>query len=76
MAINYGLKVFGGVFDAGYRGEYLMCIGNFGKEAYTFEKGHKVCQLLIQPVECVDVEEVNELTEAHRGDNGRGSTGK
>jgi len=45
------LHTMGGVFDAGYRGEYNTHLVNLGSEPYTIEKGHKVSQLVIFPVE-------------------------
>ncbi|MCK5059957.1 MAG: dUTP diphosphatase [Candidatus Pacebacteria bacterium] len=73
---NYGIKTLGGVIDFGYRGEYKVGVVNLSKEAYTFEKHHKVAQLLIQKIECVEVEETKELSESERGLQGFGSSGK
>jgi len=42
-----GLKIFGGVGDYNYRGEYMVCLGNFSNQAYEFKKGDKIAQLLI-----------------------------
>ena len=70
-----GLKTFGGVVDAGYRGEIMIMIKNLSDTDYTFSKGHKVAQLLIQKVEHPEIEEVNELSETTRGIGGFGSTG-
>ncbi len=71
-----GLHVMGGVFDAGYRGEYNVHLVNLGNSSYTFEKGDKVAQLVILPVEIVALEEVEELSETSRGEGRFGSTGK
>ncbi len=49
---------------------------NLSKEPYTFLKGHKVLQLLIQKVESPEIEEVEELSNSERGEGGLGSTGK
>lgn len=71
-----GIKTLGGVIDSGYRGEILVGVINLGTESYTFEKGHKVAQFLIQKVETPIFEEVIELSDTSRGENGFGSTGK
>ncbi len=71
-----GIKTLGGVIDSGYRGEILVGVLNLGSEPYTFEKGHKVAQLLIQKVESPIFEEVVELSDTSRGEGGFGSTGK
>ncbi len=71
-----GLKVMGGVIDAGYRGEILVGIVNLGEGTQTFEVGDKIAQILIQKVEHPELEEVSELEETIRGASGFGSTGK
>jgi dUTP pyrophosphatase len=76
LSVNHGLKVLGGVIDSGYRGESLLGVINLSKVPYTFEKGHKVCQMLIQKVENPEIEEVEGLTDTSRGEGGFGSTGK
>jgi dUTP pyrophosphatase len=76
LAMKNGIKVLAGVIDAGFRGELVMGVINLGKEEYTFEKGHKVMQMLLQPVEIADIIEVEKLSETPRGEGGFGSTGK
>jgi dUTP pyrophosphatase len=49
---------------------------NLGSEDNVFEAGHKVSQMLIQKVESPDIVETEELSDASRGVNGFGSTGK
>ncbi len=76
LSMKHSIKVLAGVIDAGFRGEIVMGVINLGKEAYTFEKGHKVMQLLIQPVNIVDISETDSLSDTARGANMLGSTGK
>lgn len=71
-----GLKTLGGVMDAGYRGEVLVGLYNASDAVYTFAPGDKVAQILVQPIAHPELEEVDELSEADRGDKGFGSTGK
>jgi dUTP pyrophosphatase len=71
-----GLKTMGGVFDAGFRGEYNTHLVNLSSEAYTVEVGDKVSQLVIIPVAIAELEEVEELSGSARGEGGFGSTGK
>ena len=75
-AFKYGLKSLGGVVDAGYRGELMICLFNTSKEPYTFKSGEKLVQFLIQQVERVSVSEVSELDDTSRSDGRWGSTGK
>jgi dUTP pyrophosphatase len=71
-----GLKTLGGVFDAGYRGEYNTHLINLSKEPYTVEEGDKVAQLVILPVEIATLEIVEELSVSARGEGRFGSTGR
>ncbi len=76
IAIKEGIKTVGGVVDSAYRGEILIGVINFSEKDYTFLKGHKVAQMLIQKKEKMDFEEVENLGETKRGEGGFGSTGK
>jgi dUTP pyrophosphatase len=76
LSMTHGIKVLGGVIDAGYRGELILGVFNLGTKDYTFEKHNKVLQILIQPVEMVDIVEADELSDSERGVGGFGSTGK
>ena len=42
-----GLHTMGGVFDAGYRGEYNVNLINLSTETYHISKGDKIAQLVI-----------------------------
>jgi dUTP pyrophosphatase len=76
LSHKHGLKTFGGVVDAGYRGEVMVGMMNLGTEPYTFEKNHKVAQITIQKRDAVEILEVEELSDSARGEGGFGSTGK
>lgn len=76
LATNHALKTIAGVIDSSYRGEIMVGIINLGSESYTFKKGEKVTQMLIQKVENVEIVEVEELSATARGEGGFGSTGK
>jgi dUTP pyrophosphatase len=72
-----GVHRLAGVVDAGYRGEVKVVMVNLGKGPFVFKRGQKVAQLLIQPVQAVEVVDVGEgdLDETARGAGGFGSTG-
>ena len=76
LSHKYGIKTFGGVIDSSYRGEIHAGIMNLSDKFFSFEKGHKIAQLLIQKVETVEFEEVKELSDSVRGEGAFGSTGK
>ena len=71
-----GLLTMGGVFDAGYRGEYNTHLVNLSDKPYAIETGDKVSQLVITPVEIVELEETDALNDSTRGEGRFGSTGK
>lgn len=72
-----GVHRLAGVVDAGYRGEVKVVMVNLGREPYIFKQGQKVAQMLIQPVEAVELVDAGEadLDETSRGSGGFGSTG-
>ena len=76
MAAKNGVKTMGGVIDCTYRGELGVIMNNLSKEPYTVVKGDRVAQLLVQPIHTVELSEVEELDETHRGDGGFGSSGR
>ncbi|MDO8626192.1 MAG: dUTP diphosphatase [Candidatus Magasanikbacteria bacterium] len=76
LSTEGGLHSLGGVYDAGYRGEYNVCLVNLGQKAYNILKGQKIAQLVIIPVIIAELEEAAELSESARGHGKWGSTGK
>ena len=71
-----------GVVDAHYRGEVLAKFkpyisGPSKHIAYhMYEKGDRICQLIIIPIPEVEMEEVQILSKTDRGEGGYGSSGK
>lgn len=72
-----------GVVDHGYTGSIRVKLYNNSKDEkmYFFEKGDKLIQLLIVPIETPELELVENVAdlygeETDRGDNGFGSSGK
>jgi dUTP pyrophosphatase len=76
IGMIHGLKTLGGVFDAGYTGDYTIGLVNLNNKIYKIEKGSKIAQLLIQKVEHPKIIEVKELKKSKRGSGRFGSTGK
>ncbi len=74
-ALKQGLKTMAGVIDAGFRGEFLVVLLNTSDQVVKIEPGDKIAQLLIQPVNQVEVEEVTSVADSTRGQGGFGSTG-
>ncbi len=65
-----------GVIDAGYEGSIRVKLYNHSENDYTFQRGDKITQLLIMPVETPVLKQVDKIKGSERGDNGFGSTGR
>ena len=76
LALRNGIDVFAGVIDAGYRGEVGVLLVNFGNKSFSFRKGDRIAQLIIERCHEVDWQEVDELNGTARGDGGFGSSGE
>jgi dUTP pyrophosphatase len=76
ISFNKGLKVMGGVIDAGYRGEIIMSLYNTSSTEQIIEKGSKIAQMIIQKFEDCEIKEVFEVSETVRGEGREGSTGQ
>lgn len=75
LSIKKGVDVLAGVIDSGYRGEVGIVLLNTGYDDVVISKGDRIAQLLIQPIEIVNIKEVEELDSSERGVSGFGSTG-
>ncbi len=77
LAIRSGVTVLNapGLIDAGYRGEVKVALINHSDEPFSIERGDRVAQLVIMPVEQVEYVAVDDLDATSRGDGGFGSTG-
>ena len=76
LSHKHGLKTYGNVIDAGYRGEIHVGIMNLSDQDHEFKVGDKIIQMLIMPVFQVEVVETDELTPSDRGDGRFGSSGR
>ena len=80
LALNHGLTVLNtpGTVDQGYTGEIQVIVFNTNNYTVQIPKGMKVGQAVLCPVvngKFVKFEQVNQLEDKDRGDNGFGSTG-
>ncbi len=78
LAIKSGLSLVNtpGLIDSGYRGEVCAILINLDPEKeFVIKHGDKICQLVIQKVEDVEIEITGELENTSRGEGGFGSTG-
>jgi dUTP pyrophosphatase len=64
-----------GVLDSGYRGEVTFRFKRLAWDSTLYNVGEKIGQLIVVPYPQIELEEVKELSETERGENGYGSTG-
>lgn len=77
LAARHGISVVNspGLVDAGYRGELRVVLLNTDPhEPFVVEPGMRIAQLVVLPVPEVELLEVDELPESHRGVRGFGSS--
>ncbi len=70
-----GLATTAGVIDAGYRGEILIVMTNFGDAPVELKPGDKIAQMIPVPVLTGTVHEVETLEFSTREAKGFGSSG-
>jgi|SRR3989344_2277051 len=75
IAAKHSVHSMAGVIDAGYRGEILIVLRNFGQNDFVISKHMKVAQMLVQPVHSVTIVETDNLDVTARNTGGFGSTG-
>ena len=79
LAARHGITCLNtpGLVDSGYRGELRVVLVNTDPvEDYVVARGDRIAQLVVQPVEPVELVGVEELPPSTRGEGGFGSTGK
>lgn len=65
-----------GVIDEEYTGSIVVKVYNLGDTDVTIQRGDKITQLLVMPVNYVRFQQVDALDDTERGSAGFGSTGK
>ena len=78
LAIKHGVTVVNspGTIDADYRGEVRIGLINLGKESFLINRGDRIAQLVLVPVERIQFDVVDSLDTTSRGEGGFGHTGK
>lgn len=77
LSLKTGLRIANspGTIDSGYRGEIKAIVHNSGNKAEQIHKGDRIAQGVVVPVVNAKIEEVDELDETARAEDGFGSTG-
>jgi dUTP pyrophosphatase len=64
-----------GLIDSDYQGELKVSCWNRSNEAFTINRGDRIAQMIIAPVQQVEWEVVPEFNQSARAAGGFGSTG-
>lgn len=77
LAVKHGIGLINspGTIDADYRGEVKIAVINLGAKDYTFRRGDRIAQMVINRVYPARLEVVEKLDETERNTGGFGHTG-
>jgi len=77
LALKKGVSIPNtpGTIDSDYRGELKVILINHGREDFVIQRGDRIAQIVIAPVQRGILKEVDRLDETARGEGGFGSTG-
>lgn len=77
LAVTHGVTVLNapGTIDSDYRGEIKVPVINLGTEEFTIKRGDRIAQMVVAPVQQVQLQEVTGLDATARGAGGFGSSG-
>lgn len=78
LALKHSVSVLNtpGTIDSDYRGEVKVILHNFGKQIYEVKKGDKIAQMVLAPVEKMNLFWKETLSDTERGTGGFNSTGR
>ena len=65
-----------GTIDSDYRGEIKIILFNHGNSEFIINNKDRVAQMILTPIQKMELEEVENLPDTIRGRGGFGSTGK
>jgi dUTP pyrophosphatase len=65
-----------GLIDSDYQGQLMVSTWNRGSLSFTLEPMERLAQLVIVPIQQVELKIVDEFVESSRGTGGFGSTGR
>ena len=77
LAHKHGVTVLNapGTIDADYRGEVQVLLVNLGAEPFAIERGMRIAQMVVAPVDRVRFVAATDLEATARAEGGFGSTG-
>lgn len=75
LNVKHDIVCLGGTIDSGYTGSIVVKLYNLGDEDHVFERGNKIVQIIFMRCGNFSIDQVNNLEETDRGNDGFGSTG-
>jgi dUTP pyrophosphatase len=77
LAVKHGVTVLNapGTIDSDYRGEIKVPLINHGTADFVIKRGDRIAQMIVAAVARATLQEVAELDDTARGNNGFGSSG-
>ena len=78
LAVKNNISVLNtpGTIDSDYRGEIKIILFNHGNTEFIINNKDRVAQMILTPIQKMELEEVENLPDTIRGSGGFGSTGK
>ena len=78
LAIKNNISILNtpGTIDSDYRGEIKIILFNHGNNEFIINNGDRIAQMILLPINKIDLEEVTNLPDTNRGKGGFGSTGR
>jgi dUTP pyrophosphatase len=77
LALRHGITCLNspGTIDSDYRGTVSVILANLGSDPFTVQRGDRIAQMVVAPVNRVDWVEQDDLPDTDRGSGGFGHTG-
>jgi len=78
LSIKYGITLINcvGTIDEDYRGEVCVPLVNLSDKTYEIEPGERIAQMIISPVQKVEIDVIEKAGATARAAGGFGSTGR
>ncbi len=78
LSVKHGITLINcvGTIDEDYRGEVCVPLINLSDKIYEIQPGERIAQMIISPVQKVEIQLINEINSTARNSGGFGSTGK
>jgi len=70
LGVKHRLTTNAGVIDSDYRGEVKVVRANLGDPPYRLEQGDRIAKLIIEKMDNGELQEVSQLDDTERGDQG------